>query len=145
MNTGTSTDRSPLLFFLLVFGLSIPLSLAGGLIGLELVPGVPISAVVVAFCPMIAALILIYWKERAAGAIAFLKRAFDFGRIQAKAWYIPTVLLMPVVMLLEYGLLRLTGSPIPAPRFSIWTPLSMFIMYFVEGIGEELGWMGYAI
>lgn len=145
MSTSTSARRSPSLFFGVVFALSIPLSLAGAAPGLELLPGLPLSALVVAFCPLIAALILVYREDRIAGVIDLLKRAFDYQRITAKVWYIPIVCLMPGVMTLEYGLLRLMGSPIPAPQFSILAALGLFLAFFVAALGEELGWMGYAI
>ncbi len=143
MDTRASNGRSPFLFVLLVFGLSIPLWLAGGITGLQVVPGVPASAVVVAFCPMIAALILIYAREKGAGVAGLLKKSFDFVQTRPGLWYIPTLLLMPAVMLLEYVLLRMTGSPVPAPRFPIWSPLIMFVVYYIAALGEELGWMGY--
>lgn len=145
MNTSMSTNRSPWTFFLLVFALSVPLSLAGTVIGLELLPGLPVSALVVTFCPMIAALILVYREHKSAGMIELLKRAFDYKRIKAKAWYAPVLLLMPVVMILEFGILRLTGLPIPFPQFPVLAPLTMFITFFITSLGEELGWMGYAI
>ena len=47
-------NRSPMKFFLLVFALSIPFWLAGGLTDLQLMPGLPVSALM-AFCPMTAA------------------------------------------------------------------------------------------
>jgi uncharacterized protein len=145
MNTHKSASRFPLAFLLLVFALSVPLWLAGGVIGLDIMPGLPISSVVVTFCPMIAALILVYKREKGAGAAKLLKRAFDHDRINSSVWYIPVVLFMPAVMVLEYALLRLMGSPIPAPHFPFWMPLLMLVVFFLAALGEELGWMGYAI
>ncbi len=140
-----SKRKFPLIFFLLVFALSIPLSLAGAVTGLQLLPGLPVSSLVVTFCPLIAACILVYREENAVGVIELLKRAFDYKRIKAKAWYAPIVLLMPGVMVLEYGLMRLMGSPVPLPQFPVLAPLVMFLTFFVAGLGEELGWTGYAI
>jgi len=145
IKTNVSTNKSPLIFFLLVFALSIPLSLAGTVIGLELLPGLPVSSLVVAFCPLIAAVILVHGENGVVGVTRLLKRAFDFKRIGAKVWYAPIVLLMPGVMVLEYGLMRWMGSPIPIPQFPIWAPLALFVASFVAALGEELGWMGYAI
>ncbi len=145
MNTNTSTSKSPLTFFVLVFALSIPLSLAGAVIGLELLPGLPVSSLVVTFCPLIAALILVYRENKTTGVTELLKRSFDYKRIRAKIWYAPIILLMPGVMVLEYGLLRWMGSPIPEPQFSVLTALVMFLVAFIAALGEELGWMGYAI
>lgn len=139
-----SRNRFPYLFFLLVFALSIPLWLAGSFIGLEVVPGVPLSSVVVTFCPAIAAAIMIYRAEKWAGVRRLLSRALDFGRVRSAVWFVPAVLLMPAVMTVEYWLLRRMGLPIPPPRFPLWMPLAMFAVYFLAALGEELGWMGYA-
>lgn len=138
-------DKSPLIFFVLVFVLSTPLSLAGTVIKLEVMPGVPLSAIAVTFCPLIAALILVYRENKTAGMTELLKRAFDFKRIKAKVWYAPLILIMPGVMILEYLILRSIGSPVPLLQFSIWTALIIFITTFIAALGEELGWMGYAI
>ncbi len=137
-------SRSLGFFFLLVFALSIPLWLAGSFIGLEVVPGVPLSSVVVTFCPAIAAAITIYRAEKWAGVRTLLRRALDFGRTRSAVWYVPAVLLMPAVMTAEYWLLRRMGLPIPPPSFPPWMPLAMFAAYFLAALGEELGWTGYA-
>lgn len=145
MNTTMLTSKSPSLFFLLIFALSVPLWAAGSTIGLDLLPGVPASSLAVTFCPMIAALILVYRTEKVRGVTGLLKRAFDYRRITAKRWYVPVVLLIPVVFVLSYGWMRLMGSPIPAPQFPLWTPVLMFVAFFIYALGEELGWMGYAV
>ena len=51
MNTIPLRCRSPLKFFLLVFALSLPFLLAGPLVGYQLVPAVPVTALIVVFCP----------------------------------------------------------------------------------------------
>ena len=49
---------------------------------------------------------------------------------------------MPLVFVLEYGVLRLSGAaPLGAP-FPIATILAFFVMFFVGAVGEELGWQG---
>jgi uncharacterized protein len=68
-------------FFLLVFFLSIPFYLLGAAGGrLPVVSILPTSGLM-AFMPMIAALILVYRAGGMDGAAALLKRAFDFSRI----------------------------------------------------------------
>ena len=89
--------RSPLKFILLVFVLSIPLWLTGALTPLQLLPGLPVSSLNV-FCPLIAASILVYREDKTTGVTELLKRSFDYKRIKAKIWYIPTILLMPGIM-----------------------------------------------
>jgi len=37
---------------------------------------------------------------KASGVILLLKRSFDFKRIKAKGWYVPILLLLPVVSVL---------------------------------------------
>ncbi len=116
----------------------------GALTGLQLLPGLPVSSLAV-LCPLVAASILIYKENKTAGVIKLLKKSFDCRRIKAKVWYAPIVLLMPGVTVATYGLMRLAGWSPPAPQISIQTALAMFPAFFVGAIGEELGWMGYAI
>ncbi len=137
-----TSRRSPLKFFWLVFALSIPFWLAGAATGVQLLPGLPVAALMFV-CPVAAALILVYGENKTAGAIALLKRSFDFQRIRAKAWYAPVLLLMPGVMVLSYGLMRLTGVPAPTPQFRVEAGIGMFLAFFVAALGEELGWSGY--
>ena len=51
----------------------------------------------------------------------------------------------PGVTALSYGVLRLTGAPVPPPQFSLWTALALLMVFFVAALGEDLGWSGYAI
>jgi membrane protease YdiL (CAAX protease family) len=137
-------NRSPLKFFLLVFALSIPFWLLGALTGVQLLPGLPITALI-ACCPVIAAAILVYQEGKTAAVAELLKRALDFQRIKAKVWYAPTLLLMPVVMALSLGVLRLTGTPVPPVQIALLPTLILGIVFFISATAEELGWSGYAI
>ena len=131
-------------FFMLVFAISIPIWLISAAVDVELLPGLPLSALG-AFCPMVAALVLVFEERKTAGVVALLKRSFDFKRTRRKRWYVPIVLLMPGVSVLVYGLMRWMGMPVPAPQFSAPTTLLMFLGFFAGALGEELGWSGYAI
>ena len=144
MNATKSAERLLLTYGLLVFALSIPIWIVGGLTGLQLLPGLPFGALMT-FCPVIAAVILVYRERRFAGVSALLKRSFDFWRIKAKAWFIPVVLLMPVVMILSYGVMRVLGLPLPTPKISLLSGLTLFPVFFIAALGEELGWSGYII
>lgn len=110
--TPARKKRSIRAFFLLVFGLTIPFWVLGALTGIELLPGLPVAAFAVV-CPALAAAILMLRENKTAGVVALLKRAFDAERVQAKIWYAPTLLLMPMVMTLSYILLRLMAYPCP--------------------------------
>jgi membrane protease YdiL (CAAX protease family) len=139
-----SKDRSPLTFFVLTFALSIPFWIAGALTSFQLLPGVPVSALGLV-CMVGAASILVYRENGFVGVKELFKRAFDFTRVRANIWYVPTILLMPAIMLLSFMALRFTGVPVPNPQFPFTTPLILFAVFFLAAVGEELGWMGYAI
>lgn len=131
-------------FFLLVFALSIPFWLIGSATDLQLMPGLSASALMT-FCPMGAALILVYADEGASGARALLIRSFDFKQIKSMRWLVPILLLMPTLSVVVYGLMRWLDMPLPAPEMHVGPALLMFIAFFVGALGEELGWSGYAI
>ena len=145
MNTIASRSRSPLNFFFLVFALSVPFLLAGAMTTLQVVPGVPVSALILIFCPATAAIIFVYRENKMAAVRELLKRSFDYKRITSKIWYAPLFLTMPVVAVLSFGTLRLMGVPVPLPPFSVLTALALSLVAFIAALGEELGWSGYAI
>jgi membrane protease YdiL (CAAX protease family) len=141
-NTIGSPSRSPLNFFLLVSALSIPFWSAGIVTSLQLLPGLPVSALSF-ICPAVAAAILMHRESGRAGIIELLKRSFDYDRVKAKVWYVPIVLLIPGANFLAYGLMRLIGLPLPSPEFpSLMAPV-LFFALFIAALGEELGWSGY--
>ena len=135
---------SPSIFFLLVFVLSVPFYLLGAVGGrLPIVTAQPTSALM-AFMPMIAALILVYRSTGLDGATNLLKRALDFERIRSMRWVLVAACLLPIVAVLQYGALQLTRTAMPTPQFSIAATPLYFLMYFAGAIGEEIGWQGYA-
>jgi uncharacterized protein len=127
-----------------VFALSVPFWLVGAQSSLQLMEGLPITTLMV-FCPLTAASILVYRANGLAAVTVLFERAFDYQRIIAKVWYLPIVLLNPAVMILSYGVMRWREIPLPAPRVSVLTALVMFVVLFIFAVGEEVGWMGYAI
>jgi membrane protease YdiL (CAAX protease family) len=137
-------NRSPLQFFALVFALSIPFWLIGAATNLQWMPGLSASALM-AFCPMAAALILVYRENRTVGVTELLRKAFDFRRIKSKRWYVPILLLMPGVSVAVYALMRWMNIPLPPPQIPLLPTLLMFLAFFVGALGEELGWSGYVL
>ena len=131
-------------FFLLVFALSIPFWLIGAATDQQLLPEVPVS-VLATFCPLAAALILIYRDGGLVGARALLMRSFDFKRIHSKRWLVPVLFLMPAISVVVYGLMRWMDMPVPKPELRAGPALLIFIAFFVGALGEELGWSGYAL
>jgi membrane protease YdiL (CAAX protease family) len=145
---GTSGNRSPLIFFSLVFLLSIPIW-AIGPVAEQSLPGemptdLPISALM-AFCPVIAAVILVRRQEGSEGVKTLLGRAFDYKGIKGKTWYVPILFLWPALMVLEYGLMKLVGVALPDPRLPVLLLPVSFAVFFVAALGEEVGWQGYVV
>jgi uncharacterized protein len=136
---------SPRFFFLLVILLSIPFY-ALGLAGerLPIATFLPVNALM-AFVPMLAALVLVYRESGVSGASAFLTRAFEYRRIKRVGWVLAALLLMPIIFLLAYGVHRIEGRALPYMQlFPIAKIAGFALMFFVGAIGEELGWQGYA-
>lgn len=148
MNTTASINRSPWLFFALVFILAAPLWLLGSLSNQGLLKGLginlPFSALIF-LCPIIAASILVYREEKMAGVRRLLRRLFDYKGIKPALWYLPILLLLPVLYTLSYGVMRfLMGVPLPAPQISPLTLPLLFVLFFISAACEEAGWSGYA-
>ena len=123
-------SRSPLKFFLLVLALSVPFWWIGAVTDLQLMPGHSISALG-AFCPMVAALILVHRKDKTAGVTDLLRRSFDFKRIESKRWFALILLLIPCVSAAVYALMRWMDMPVPALQFSPLAALLMLLAFFV--------------
>jgi membrane protease YdiL (CAAX protease family) len=134
-------------FFALVFALSIPFWILGAMAGdlTKILPiKLPISALM-AFCPLIAAAILVYKRRKIKSVKELLKLSFDFKKIKDKKWYIPVIFLMPVVAVLSYGYIKMTGAILPESSISLLSGFIFFFVFFIGAIGEEVGWSGYII
>jgi len=140
----TPDRRSTAAFFALVFALAVPFWLVDAATDVRLTPDLPLSALSFA-CPVAAATILAYREHRGAGVAALLARAADASRIRAKRWYLPTLLLLPAAYGATSGVLRLAGLPLPTVRFAPLPGIAMLVVFLLAGLGEELGWSGYAI
>lgn len=104
----------------------------------------PVSALAL-LCPITAASILVYREKGLDGVKQLLKRSFDYKRIKGKIWYLPIFFLMPILIVLEYGLMKLMGVSIPNFQFPVLIVPVFFVGFFIGAIGEEMGWTGYAI
>lgn len=134
-------------YFLLVFTLSIPFWILGFLftdVTKSLPIKLPISALMT-FCPLLAAAILVYKKQKMQGVKVLLKQAFDSHKITDKRWYVPLVFLLPIIAVLSYWYVKTTSVLLPEPELSLPTIILFFIAYFIGAIGEEIGWSGYII
>jgi len=149
-DTRARTSKSLLIFFVLVFVLSVPLWVLGATNLVALPKDTPLYFpnllwhISMAIIPMIVALILVYRERGSDGVKHLLKRPFDYIRIKRKIWYVPIFFLFPILMILEYGLMKFMGVALPDLQFpGLMVPI-FFVVFFAAGIGEELGWLGYA-
>lgn len=137
-----NTDRLLWGFFALAFAMSVPFLLLSVCTDAFLLPGLPVAALMT-FCPMLAALVVTSGEGRSA-FVGLLKRAYDFGRITNKVWYVPILLLYPAITVLSYGAIRSSGVPLPLPRIDVLDISGLALACFIAAIGEEIGWSGYA-
>lgn len=130
-------------FFFLIFVLSIPFWLVGEA-KLPLPVNLPVSALT-AFVPMIAATIVSFMQHGLGGIKELFQTLKDYQKIKSKVWYLPILLLAPLIYLVSFAVMRLTGRPLPDPIHIpfLWLPI-FFVIYLITGIGEELGWSAYA-
>ena len=108
---------------------------------IQLLPGLPISALSV-LAPTLGAAMLTYKNEDFSGVGHLFSRAFDFRRITNPAWYLPFIMINPLIAFLAYQYLRLTGISLP-PVSLTWAVLPMFLFFFIGALAEEIGWTGY--
>lgn len=151
MYTSTSSNKSPLKFFLLVFALTIPLWIIETMVEVKGLPlDAPITDFIATFIPLIAACILVYKEEGTIGVNNLLKRIFDFSKIKQKIWYLPVIFLMPIIYLLIYGVMQLFRLPLPVGvEIPFLNNALIFVIIFISAMvgamGEEVGWSGYAV
>lgn len=136
-------EHSVIPFFVLVFLLLIPFLVLGDIYPIELLPGLPISALG-AFTPALAAVILTYKQDRLSGVGQLLGHSFDFKRIKNPFWFLLILLINLIIAILAYGIMSVTG--VSLPNSTPWTPaiFPLFVVFFIAALGEEIGWTGYA-
>lgn len=140
----TATDARFEKFILLVLSLSVPLWVVGAVTKRQLLPGLPISALM-AFCPVGAALIVVATTHGRIAVAELLKRSFDAVRIRNWIWYVPTVVIMPGVMLLAVALAPTAKVQPQCSGLPLLSAIALGVAFFIAALGEELGWSGYAI
>ncbi len=148
MNNSKPENRSPLKFFLIVFGLSIPFWIIDLMIDSKRTSLLNFSIIdiVTAFIPLIAGCILIHKEEGRSGVYKLFKRIFDYSIITKKIWYVPIIFLPSLMYLLIYTVIRVLGLSLPSEfHISFLSIPVLFCLFFLGGVAEETGYMGYAI
>jgi len=148
-----SEDRNLVLYFLIAFAFSWAFWIPRALIAQGLsAPPIVVNFLFgpfqpAAFGPLVAAFSLTYWNERKEGVKTLLKRAVDFRF--GKVWFIPTILLLPLIAGGALLLAILSGEAIP-DLFGASNPLVLlgifvFMLFLGGPVEEEFGWRGYAL
>lgn len=143
----TASNRSPLKFFLIVYGLSIPLWIIETFIDVKGLPlDIPVTDIVAAFTPLIAACLLVYKEEGRPGIKKLFRRIFDFARITKWIWYILVIFLPFIMYFLVYIVIYITRLPLPFNFQIQFSTIPVLLLFFFLGaVAEETGYMGYAI
>ncbi len=104
------------------------------------------TGALVTFVPTIAAAITSYRYGGAKAVQALLRRAADYQKVRDRKWYLPALLVMPLITVLSYAVMRLTGRPLPEQaELSLLMALVFLALFLISDIGEELGWTGFAL
>ena len=144
-STLSSTNKSPLKFFLLVYAMSIPLWIIQRFIDIKGLPlDIPITDVLAAFTPLIAATILVYNEDGRLGINKLFKRIFDFNQIKKKIWYLP-IIFLPFLLYTTIFLIIYLRRDVACNVSTYRSIPIFFIFFFIGAIAEEVGYMGYAI
>ena len=134
-------------FFVLTIIFTLPAYVLVALTGLNIIlsPEMVFAFIPLAvIAPICAALVLTYRKSGGIGVKKLLKRSFDYKRVKNKKWFWPTILLMPLLISLVFGVSSLLELELlPALMPLIAAPIAL-IGFFLAALFENIGWMGYA-
>src|SRR5581483_1644191 len=105
-------------YFLVLFGLCLPVWVLGAMFDIQLFKGFKLFQAGLAM-PMIAALLVTYRQRGKAGLAALLRRTYDAGKIKPRKWFVPILFLIPSFGFVDYCVVRLAGTDVPPPTFSV--------------------------
>lgn len=143
-SSAAPTPRSPLSFALLVLALAVPIWMLGRFAGVIGSLKIPVTDLLLAFIPLVAAAIMVWRNEGVGGLIAFLKSTLEFARLARSNWLWPALLLAPLIYSLTFLGVHVAGHQgVPVVYFSRLPVLA--IIMFLLAIGEEAGWTGYLL
>jgi membrane protease YdiL (CAAX protease family) len=143
MERTASDGRALSRYFLLLFGLCLPVWVVGPIFDIQLFPGFKLFQAGLAM-PMIAALVLTHRERGWSGIAALLRRTYDVGKIKPRIWFIPMLLVFPSLGFIEHEVVRLSGTYVPPPTFSLIGFLGYCTVFFMT-FAEEIGLSGYAL
>lgn len=129
-------------FFSLMFLISTPFWVLGALSDDMLLPGLPLSALMVV-CPVMIASALVSRDGGRSALWKFLAQSIDVHKMYRWTW-IAALGTMPLVMVLSGGIQIAAGTDLPPMEFEVGQALFLFAVFFLAATAEELGWTGFA-
>ena len=137
-------QRSPLAFFLVVIGLAVPIFVLSRFVGVLGSLKIPVTDLMLAFTPLVAASILVLRYEGVSGLKTFIRFSLNIRSLWRSNWLLPALLLAPLIYALTYLSLQIAGYPGSPTGNFVGLPALALIM-FLLAIGEEAGWTGYLL
>ena len=134
----------PWSFFALIYALSVPFWVLDAEVGVQLLPGLPISSLMI-LSTLVAACWFAYRRGRWHAVYTLLARSVDVRRVPSPRWYLPSFLLMPAILAVSYGFMRLMGMQLPAPQITWSSAPALLVMFLVAAACEELAWSATAL
>ena len=133
------------LLFILVILFSVPLWILETALKVELLPGLPLSALMV-IVPAGVACSLTGYKHGKAAALVLVERGLlDWQNVKNHAWHWISIGLMPLLLLASYGISVASGLPLPGKVQIFWEDLPLLLLlFFGAAICEEIAWFGVA-
>lgn len=133
------------LLFILVILLSIPLWILELVLRIELLPGLPLSALMF-LTPAVVACSLTWRIHGRAATSALVQRGLlDWRNVTRHVWHVVSVGLMPLLLLGSYGIAVAADLALPEEKLVVWEelPLLLLLFYFAA-LCEEIAWFGFA-
>ena len=131
----------PWKIFAAIFVLSAPLWLFAGMYRLQLMPGLPISALMFLTCPLAACVFT--WRSGGGREVGRLvARTCDFWRFSSPVWYAAAFLLMPGALVATYFVMRTISMPLPDPEIAWLDAPVLLCLFLFAAACEELAWSG---
>ena len=135
-----STER----YFMLVLLLSVPFWALGEFAGIEALPGVPASALMV-IVPALVAVGLVGRSDGVEVALWWINAALNTVALRRPIWVLTALLLPPVTFAAAYGVMRLGGYSMPAPETGVVGFVLLVAVFILPALLEELGWSSFAL
>ena len=131
-------------FFVLVGVYSVPFWRLGQSVPVQLMPGLPISALAVV-CPGAAAITLVLAHQGPGSVLGLLSRLTDWRRGATPAGLVLAVCVPLAVNVGAFLVQRLIGFAVPMPHFAMVPTLVLALLFLFAAACEELGWTGFAL